>query len=643
MRKRIIHLRIGFLCALLLGGVLAHATGQPKRVLVLNSFGPNVAFWDDFAAGLRDELTTQMPGGVEVYETQLLSARFETPAGDDPLVGYLGALFENRPLSLVVTVGTPAALFVQGHREKLFSSTPALLSGMENRRLSREKLTPNDATATFVVDIPDVLANILRILPKTHTIVVVTGNSPSEQYWQGQIRDAARPFSSKVRFVWTNDWTFEQLLRRVSSLPQGSAILYLLQSPDVPDAPTGAYAAFEKVYAAANAPIFSTLDMYFGRGLVGGPLISIDELSHRAADAAVRILRGEPAASVRLQPARAMTPAFDFRELRRWQIPDSDLPPGSSIRFRPPGMWQQYRWFIAAVSVVVLLESALILSLLHERRGRRRAELESHQRLAELALINRRATAAELSASIAHELRQPIAAILFNAEAAELMLRGGTADAGQLRDIIADIIRDDRRAAEVMQRVRQLLSRAPARNRPIDLNQLLIDVFGSMETHLSARGIHLSLMLSSTPVTVVGDPIQLHQVILNLVMNAADAMTQNTANAGGGGSMANAASGARITGRVAVSDGTAEVVIADRGPGIAPQDRDKLFEPFFTTKSDGMGMGLSISRSIIDMHGGRIWAENDPAGGARLVFRLPLAGRMRADRMATETAAPSAS
>jgi len=274
-----------------------------------------------------------------------------------------------------------------------------------------------------------------------------------------------------------------------------------------------------------------------------------------------------------------------------------------------PTAWQQYRWQIVSAVGLILIQALLILSLLYEHRRRRNAEVEAHKRLYELARMNRRSTAGELSASIAHELNQPLTAILANTEAAEL----APPSARDVMHLMTDIRHDAMRAAEVIKRLRTMLSDIPFEPQEFDLNEAIRETLAFLSNQVLARRATLSAELAPQLPRIVGDRIQLQQVVMNLVLNALDAMGNIDGRE------------RRIIARTGLLNGvSAEVSIGDTGPGI-PDDRlEQIFEPFFTTKEGGMGMGLSIVRTIIESHGGQIWAENRNTGGAIFRFTLPL-------------------
>jgi len=249
-----------------------------------------------------------------------------------------------------------------------------------------------------------------------------------------------------------------------------------------------------------------------------------------------------------------------------------------------------------------------------EHRRRRIAEVQSRQRMAELAHINRFSTAGELTASIAHEINQPLGSILTNAETAQSILVSPHPDIEELKDIIDDILRDDRRASEVIRRIRSLLKRAPFEPKDVDLNELVRETIAFLSALAAGREVKLSSLLSPVALPIVGDSIQLQQVILNLVVNAIDAMAGTPDD------------DRVISIRTSRVENFAELTLSDHGPGIPEGKLKEVFEPFVTSKSKGMGVGLSIARTIVEAHNGQISAGNDPGGGAVFRIKLPVAG-----------------
>jgi signal transduction histidine kinase len=213
------------------------------------------------------------------------------------------------------------------------------------------------------------------------------------------------------------------MLKRVSELPPHSALFFVDLRVDAAGVPLDRDQVLPRLREVTNAPIFSYIDSYLGLGIVGGPMLSSEEVGRRMAQAAVRILSGETPGDLKMPPVALGAPQYDWRELQHWNISENRLPVGSLVRFREPALWEQYRWQIALICGVVLLQGGLISGLLYERRRRLQAEVQARQRSAELAHINRYSIAGELTTTIAHELNQPLGAILANTETAELMVK----------------------------------------------------------------------------------------------------------------------------------------------------------------------------------------------------------------------------
>jgi C4-dicarboxylate-specific signal transduction histidine kinase len=232
--------------------------------------------------------------------------------------------------------------------------------------------------------------------------------------------------------------------------------------------------------------------------------------------------------------------------------------------------------------------------------------------MAELAHVNRFSTAGELTASIAHEINQPLGAILTNAETADAILNSPTPDIADLKDIVKDILNDDRRATEIIRRIRSLLRKAPFERTNIDLNEVVQETLRFFAALTNSHQFQMEDNITPTVLRVLGDRIQLQQVILNLIMNGIEAMKDTPRE------------NRIITVRTSRVGNFAELSISDRGSGIPEDKVEDVFQPFYTSKAEGMGMGLSIARTIIEAHHGLISAKNRDHGGASFRITLPL-------------------
>jgi len=395
--------------AILFIAAASAAAAEPKRVLLVHSYGRGFSPYDDYVAKFRAELGRQSPDPIDFYEVSVETARFTEGKEEAAFVDYANALFASRRLDLAVTIGAPAAGFVERHRDRLLASTHVLFSAVDQQRLNYAAVTDNDAVVASRIDRSAIIENILTVLPQTNRIAVVTGASPLEKTWLGQMRQDFQPFSNRIEFTWLNDLPLKAILKELAALPPHSAIYFGLFSVDAAGVPHEAGNALTAIHAVANAPMFSYVDAHFGRGIVGGPMISLDDLSRQAAAAAVRLLRGDPPQEVKAPVIGLAAPLFDWRELRRWGIDEASLPAGSSVQFRSATVWQRYKWYILGAVAFCGLQALFIIMLANWQRLRR---VEAERRQVEAAaheLSGRLINAAEQErARLARELHDDV-------------------------------------------------------------------------------------------------------------------------------------------------------------------------------------------------------------------------------------------
>ncbi|MHA7679679.1 two-component system sensor histidine kinase NtrB [Cupriavidus sp. PET2-C1] len=257
-------------------------------------------------------------------------------------------------------------------------------------------------------------------------------------------------------------------------------------------------------------------------------------------------------------------------------------------------------------------EEPLMLAVVIDRTER--YELQRNRQ--ELAHLTRVSTLGELASSLAHELNQPLTAILSNVQAAQRFMSTQPINLAEVREILQDLVEDNHRASEVIRRIRTLVKKGELEAAPLSLDRVLGDVALLVHSDAIARGIRVVLNTEPRLPSVLGDSVQVQQVVLNLLLNAFHATESCPARD-----------------RVVVVDATREgadmvrVAVRDRGPGVSADKLEQIFKPFFTSKREGLGLGLSISRSIVEMHGGRIWARNNSDQGATFCFTLPAAAK----------------
>src|SRR5262245_6801994 len=449
--------RIGLAAiALLLFAVLEPAAAETKRVVLLHSFGQDFKPWSEYAKTIRSELQRQSPWQLDITDHSLVTARFKNEDPEVHFVGYLRALFAEQQPDLIVSIGAPAAAFVQRHRSELFASIPMVFTAVEERRVQFFALSEHDAVVAVRIDYLRAIESILQILPDTKNVTMVVGTSPIEQFWKEEIGKAVKPLANRVNFTWTDNLSFDGLLKHAAALPPRSAIFWELMIVDAAGVVHEGNKPLARLHAVSNAPVFSYDESFFGHEIVGGPLLAVSDSSRQTAAVAIRILGGEKAGNIKIPVVKFSTPKFDWREMQRWGISESRLPPGSKILFREPTTWQRYRWELIAIIATLLLQMSMIAWLLLERHRRQRAEQQSRSRLLELVHLNRSAAVGAMSASFAHELGQPLGGIALHASAAMRLFDKDLRNDGQLKEALADIQKSSGRAMEIMQHMRDL-------------------------------------------------------------------------------------------------------------------------------------------------------------------------------------------
>jgi C4-dicarboxylate-specific signal transduction histidine kinase len=341
---------------------------------------------------------------------------------------------------------------------------------------------------------------------------------------------------------------------------------------------------------------------------------SFEQMGRQVGETVKAILAGAAPASLRLPSAPPMAFHIDWRQAQRWGIDEKMLPAGTVIHYRQPSFWEMYRTGALIALAAFVLETALIATLFVERRRRSSAELTTQRLNAQLAHASRLAIAGELTAAIAHEVNQPLGAVQTSADAADLILQSGVDRRGDLIRIVTRIRSDTMRASDVIRRLRNLLAKQAPERSPFEAGAAMTDVVMMLRPEAERRKITLESRPAPEALHIDGDQTQIQQVFINLVLNAMD-------------SVADVPESRRHV-EVSMEGRAANVLttVRDRGQGISLENLPKLFDSFFTTKQRGMGIGLSIARSIVEAHGGRIWAKNCETNGAVFFVELPTRG-----------------
>jgi signal transduction histidine kinase len=610
--------RFGF-ALIFLGAAISTAFAAPaaehpaKRVLLISTgsrLSPGFGIVDQ---QILQALRTIESVRINAYAENLDIVRFPTEHSQRIFRDYLAARYAGQPPDLVVLVFVGSLGAAANSLAQVFPGTPIVVAGFTEEQIRPAQLGASVTGFVQRADAHAALDLILRLQPGLRRIVVIGGTSVGDRQKLQPVRAAAPAFAHRVAVEFWDNLAMAELRRSVTALPRDSAILY---APVFRDAAGETFVSAEVgrwIGQSASVPVYLLVDQSFGTGAVGGMISTVEAFGQRVGAQARRVLTGTPPQSMPFEVRSDSTPIFDWRALQRWNIGEELLPRGSVVRFKPPSLWREYGWYIGAALVIVVLQSATIVALVLQRRRRQRAEIEALQQRAALAHVARVSLMGELAASLAHELSQPLTAIFANAAAGSKALRQGQYDAAELADILDDVIKDQTRAAEVLRHMRRMVKKETELEFvTLDVGELAREVVALVRYEAALEHVEIDVDIEPALPPARGDRVQLQQVLLNLLLNALEAMK----------------GGPRLGRTVALharsKEGIVEVAVRDRGRGIAADDVERLFEPFYTTKGEGLGMGLSICRSIIRAHGGRLWAENNALRGATFYFTVPV-------------------
>lgn len=587
------------------------AAPRPSNVLLVFSHERERWIYDPLESKLRTEIESVAGPGPTVYSEYLDAMRFVDESFRWQAVEYLRSKYAQRPIGVIVAVSPLALNFVLEHRNDLFPDTPIVFASVNVPRSREVSRLPNVTGVAVTRDLASTLDLALTLQPDTQAVFIPAGRTAQEQAWTDDARRSLQRYEGRVKIEFLTDLAIDELERRLAHLPAHSIVLWAgLMYYDA----DGQYFLPEEIVRqicrSANAPVYSSGESELGLGIVGGSLYDMTPVGEAAGGMVRRVLAGDAVSSIPIQVLNPNYNMVDARQLLRWGIDERRLPNDAIVRFRPPSLWRDYRWQVLGGLAVVLVQSLLIMGLLYERRGRRRAEVDSRRNLAIAADASRRATVSALTSSIAHELGQPLGAILHNTEAAERLVGSERATREVLREILSDIRTENVRATRIIDRHRVLLRSREVERAPVDLQDVVRDSLTLVDHDLRTRQVQIDVELPDG-CRVVADHVLLEQVLVNLVVNAMDAMAETPPER------------RRIAVQGRIDAQTVELAVRDAGTGLPASVNGQPFEPFFTTKPKGLGIGLTISRSIVEAHGGELQARNNPEGGATFTMILP--------------------
>lgn len=596
------------------GGVLAPSASAANTnwVLILDQEGGARPALHAFLPVLQRALAKNVGGVIELDAESLDAGIYAEPDYRKSFATELNAKYRGRKLAALIALDAHSLDYLLEVRPVLWPEVPIIFTGIDQEAAKRFAGQTNLTGVTADIDVGDTLDAAIRLCPDTRRVAFILSDEGSSTTYLAVQAQAERFASAGFECIQLRNLTLAEAKHRVATLPPQTIVLFqsipfqggfqVLAQRD----------AMAELSFVTQAPIFCCRDLFIGFGTVGGACLVYSDLAAELAQRVALAIRSGSVQSVPVTRSAAHRLVFDWREMQRWGLEAERLPPNCEVRFRPPTLWQTHREAVVIALAAMVLQTGLIIALLVQRFRRRQAQSALREHRLQLAHAGRVSALGQLASALTHELNQPLGAILRNVEAAELLLERDPPDYAEVRAILADIHKDDIRAGEVIDRMKVLLKRRNPESKRLAIGELATEVVKFVRADAAVRKIECALEIPSDLPTAQGDRVHVQQVLLNLMLNGMDAMNDTPQHE----------RRLLVSARLADS-GEVEVAVSDSGPGIPADKLPQLFEPFFTTKPNGMGMGLAISRNLIEALGGRIWAENRPCGGACFRFTLP--------------------
>lgn len=591
-----------------------------KTVVVFFSLDANVPAYRGFLNGLNEQFSKTGYNSYHLIVEYMDLSRISDEEHIKGIIDLYNDKYENVEIDMLITFSPETYPILKKYGFKAMQHSPIINIDLESS--IPESGVASSSTAEKVLHISikpgflKTLTTAIELFPDHKDVYIISGSSPTDHYFADLTLKAAQEFKESHIFRNCTGSTLDSTLAMSKTIPQNSIVFVTSYLEDVKKIPYSSTIVGRAISANCKAPLFTLSDDFINAGAIGGYVYSFVDVGKQTGIITMEVINGKPLNEITVDEDGFNKHMYDWEKLEKWNLVDSKVIPADSGFFNRDGnLFIEYRWYLIAGMVFLIGQASLIFFLIdlnkrHKAVARQRGENEQLYR--ELVREDRLSRMSELTASLSHELNQPLTAILYNAQAGKRFLETGKLDDKQVSEILDNIIEDDRRAGSLISSVRSLMKLEDREKEKVNLNSLIQETEKLFNSESIANHIHINLSLLNQSAFVFGDKIQLQQVLLNLLFNAEISMENNSLE------------NKKIEIVQQLYDGYVTVSIRDSGPGFEDSIKETLFKPFVTSRAKGLGIGLAVSRSIIEAHQGTIWAENLPGGGAEFSFKLHL-------------------
>lgn len=595
-------------------------TIRNKNILILFSQVPNSPAYKIILDGIRTKLTEEFGDSYNLHTEYLETEYF--PRGDYPRERFslYNEKYKTINLDLLICVGYDIISTIKIHADSHLLQIPTVSIDwdLSNYNYFKEiRLNEQTAEIGVKVNLEKTFTEAMKLFPDTRSIYFFCGVSNTDRLFYNFSKEALKRTGIHQEAVFITDTTMDDALKIAHKLPDSSLVIIPYFNSDIRKVYYYNHESIRLISLAANAPVFGITDIGLGEGAVGGYIISFEKIGLLSGENAVKILNGADPNSIQVTEKDYYEYAFDWRQLKRWNMDDSNLlPQGSTILYRETSVFRKYQWIIYGGILFLVLQTFLIANLARLNRKQKMMTLQiidAENKYRELIREDRILRTSQLTASLSHELNQPLTAILSTAQAGIRFIDSNKATPALMKELLQNIVEDDKRTASILSSIRGMMKLERRKKEKVSLNEMIEELLIIYNSEAIMRKIKIEATLADEHVLILADRTQIQQVIMNFILNAFQSMARFSQD------------DRTVSITESTDNGVVTVSVRDHGSGIDDSIKDKIFKPFVTSKKEGMGIGLALSHSIIQDHQGRIWAENMPDGGARFSFSLKIA------------------
>jgi signal transduction histidine kinase len=605
-----------FLILIISSGV-TFSQNKVKNVVVFFALSSNLPSYQNIVEGLNSTFKRVNYEPINLIIEYLDIGRTQNEIYARHIIDLYNLKLNNLSIDLFITVGPGIYPILEKYGLNVLKTSPSINIDLDmpGKPAILSHGNANSKEIILKLSSGNTLRTAFDLFPRYANVFVISGVSATDRYFTSSIENCRKEFEPVHNFTFVSDLTIDSTISYVKKIPANSIVIvttYLLDKNNIPFSTPEVCNIISKY---CKAPVFPLTDSFAKKeDGIGGYVFSFLYLGKEAGRIGIEMLNGRQASDIKVNENSFYQSIYDWQQLKKWNLVNSKAISKDSIFYNENiHFFERYKWYILGILLFMTSQTLLILYL--SRLNRRQKEisaqmLETEILHRELIREDRMAKMTELTASLSHELNQPLTAILYSAQAGKRFLQSGLLDLNNANEIFDNIIEDDKRAGGIISSVKSLMKLETREKEKLNLNALIQETVNIMHSEAIRQGIQININLAASPAYLIGDKIQLQQVLLNFIKNATIAVNNfNRDNK-------------RVEIVQLLDKGVVTVSVRDNGPGIDGAIKETLFKPFVTTRKSGFGIGLALSRSIIEKHKGEIWARNLEEGGAEFSFRL---------------------